>query len=797
MSRPNFPRSTRRALVLVAVVLAGCGATESTADLAVSLDGGPHSDAGGPPPNDAGNVACDPSLRSCAHQFTWQFTAGNIQPDTVEVRGTFNNWAPGALPMSLNNGVWTATGNLPWGANVEYKFWAQWNNNPGNPLWITDPANSDIGADGNSLLPDVMCAAWTCAAAKPKLVLVAAPAVTPSAYSFDVQFIPGGAELDPSKIVVALNGAPVAQGAVPYDATTHRFTVSVTSGVSSPNKFGYLFHVTDLKNESASLFVPFWVENTPFEWKDALMYEVMTDRFLAGGTSKAGPTGPPTDPVGDWKGGDFGGVTKKINDGYFDNMGVNTLWISSPVLGTKRCEMGTGGNAGHCLSGYHSYFPIATGWVSGSESDTVFSGNGVTNPIDPHFGTADDLKALVSAAHKHGIRVLTDLVVNHVFADSTPPDNQTPERAPLFVAHGSDGAWFNVPYNVSVNDCGAENLWDTPTSQTWNRTNCWFDSYLPDFNTASPVVNDAVANHAVWLMEEFNLDGFRVDAAKQVMNNICVDLRTKVNAAIGTSLYFYMVGEALGGNVDNVMDCVGADRFDGSMNDPLHNTIVNTFLQGSENGNSLDGDLQYDEATWTGRYPNALMGHFFGSHDVPRAISQAAGNVGDPWKSPPPAQETNPTSFERLAMAQAFVLTYDSLPILWMGDEFGMPGSFDPDNRRLMRFDAALSASEQATLKGFQKLGRARASHSALRRGNRTRLWVDGTFYAYGRVDGSDVVVAAFNLDGGGSATRTITVSNIGLTGTVTDALSGTSATVTNGMLTITLPPLTAAVFTH
>jgi glycosidase len=244
------------------------------------------------------------------------------------------------------------------------------------------------------------------------------------------------------------------------------------------------------------------------------------------------------------------------------------------------------------------------------------------------------------------------------------------------------------------------------------------------------------------------------------------------------------------------MDCVGADKLDGSVNDPLHNTIVGTFLQGGENGNSLDNDIQYDESTWTGRYSNALMGHFFGSHDVPRAISLAANNVGNQWTSPPPAQETNATAFKRLSLAQAFLLTYNPIPILWMGDEFGMPGSADPDNRRTMRFDGALSASETATLTNFQKLGKIRAAHSAFRRGNRTRLWVDAGFYAYGRVDGSDVVVAAFNLDGSNSATKTISVTNIGLTGTVTDALSGTTATVTGGNLTITLAPLTAAVFT-
>ncbi|MGZ6780460.1 MAG: alpha-amylase family glycosyl hydrolase, partial [Mycobacterium sp.] len=613
---------------------------------------------------------------------------------------------------------------------------------------------------------------------QPQLLLAAMPTTSASGYSFQVNFVPGSAELDPAKTIITLNGAPVAAGAVPYDAGTHTFTVSVSSGVTSPNKYGYVFRVQDLDGKPATLFVPFWIEAASFQWKDAFVYELMTDRFLPGGTSKSGPTGPPTDPAGDWKGGDFGGITQKITQGYFDAMGVNALWISSPVKVTTLCEMGAAGtvNASYCLSGYHSYFPIATGWVYGSENDPLFTGQGITNPIDPHFGTADDLKTLINTAHAHGIRVLVDLVVNHVFSDANPPKGQTGQTAPLYVSHQSDAAWFNLPYDYGSNDCGHDNLWDAPTSQKWNRTNCWFNPFLPDFNTTSPTVDDIVVNHAVWLMEEFNLDGFRVDATKQVASNICVDLRAKISTAISTKLPFYMVGEALGGVVDFVMDCVGADKLDGSVSDPLHGTIVSTFLSGSEDGNGLDKDIQYDEATWTGRYANALMGHFFGSHDVPRAISLAANNVGDPWTTRPPAQETNQSAFQRLQLAQAFLLTYNPIPILWMGDEFGLPGSSDPDNRRMMRFDAALSGSEKAALTNLQKLGKARAAHSAFRRGTRTRLWVDGTFYAFGRVDGTDIVVTAFNLDANNPATRSIPVNNIGLTGTVTDALSGNSA---------------------
>ncbi len=571
---------------------------------------------------------CPDSSRWCAHSFTY---AGNGTEKSVVVSGDWDSWR---IPVSLtaSGNSWSVSVPLPWNTAVEYKFHVNYSS--GTDAWLTDPSNPSTIVDGsntNSLLAAATCDPYSCMAplaSGPLLQLAAQPTTSATAYSFVVNFIPDGAELDTTKTVITLNGAPVTAAAVPYDATAHTFTVSVSSGITSPNKYGYVFQVTDLNGKSATLFVPFWIEATTWEWQDAFLYEVMIDRFIAGGTSKLGPTGPPTAAAGDWKGGDFGGVTAKINAGYFDAMGVNALWISSPVKVTTLCEMGAANtpNAPYCLSGYHSYFPLATGWTYGSESDPLFSGNGITNPIDPHFGTAADLKALVNAAHARGIRVLVDLVVNHVFADAAPPQNQTAQLAPLWVAHQTDSNWFNLPYNASVNDCGAENLWDTATTSMWNRTNCWFDPYLPDFNTTDGDVNDTVANHAVWLMEQFNLDGFRVDATKQVTNNICIDLRGKLKAAISTGLPFYMVGEALGGVVDFVMDCVGADRLDGSVNDPLHNTIVST-LSGSENVSSLDSDIQYDESTWTGVYANALMGHFFGSHDVPRAISIANNDV--------------------------------------------------------------------------------------------------------------------------------------------------------------------------
>ena len=93
-------------------------------------------------------------------------------------------------------------------------------------------------------------------------------------------------------MVTLRTGSPAA-AAVPYDAVTQTFTVSVSSGVVSPNKYGYLFQVPDASDNPRRLFVPFWVESSSFEWNDAFMYEVMIDRFFHGGQARSGPNGRP------------------------------------------------------------------------------------------------------------------------------------------------------------------------------------------------------------------------------------------------------------------------------------------------------------------------------------------------------------------------------------------------------------------------------------------------------------------------------------------------------------------------
>ena len=132
------------------------------------------------------------------------------------------------------------------------------------------------------------------------------------------------------------------------------------------------------------------------DWRDAVMYFVLVDRFDDGDPSNDATVAGAELP-GQYQGGDFKGLQQKIDDGYFDQLGINTIWITSPLDNTHLAEPGSDG---HQYSGYHGYWP---------KDETM---------IDSHFGTEADLKAMIDSAHAHGIQILIDYVMNHVTTDS-------------------------------------------------------------------------------------------------------------------------------------------------------------------------------------------------------------------------------------------------------------------------------------------------------------------------------------------------------------------------------------------
>ena len=508
--------------------------------------------------------------------------------------------------------------------------------------------------------------------------------------------------------------------------------------------------------EVEPLFVPLWVEPEPFEWRDATIYFTFTDRFRDGDWDQP----PRFDPVpgvpelANYMGGDFLGIIHAIEEGYFEQLGVNTLWLS-PVY--ENPEGGFVGHDGAMYSGYHGYWPVLA--------------RAPERRFGDRWGEADDrLRELIDAAHARGIRVLFDLVLNHVHEDHEYTSSH-PE-------------WFG-----SGCVCGRDCDWDE------HALDCWFTSYLPDLDYRNHAIVVQMVEDVLWWAREYDVDAFRIDAAKHmdhvIMRTLSMRVREELEAGGGAP--FYLVGETytFTDGHDLIMRYVADYELDGQFDFPLYYGIRDAFC-GGMSLRSLEGMVATGEAA----YGEALMSPFLGNHDVSRFATACAGNDRGPWGETPDLMAaggstvTEQRLIDRASMAFAFLLTQPGAPLVYYGDEIGLAGSGDPDNRRLMTFAPYLSANQAELLERVGRIGRARAGSTALRRGSRRELWVDDDFYVYVRdAGGGDAALVALNRSGS-PRSETVTVPAAhGLAGrTLEDvARPGRSVTVVGGSATVSL----------
>ncbi len=686
---------------------------------------------------------CD--MRSCGTVV--EYDPGSQTINHLFIRGEFNGWGEGDELEKEEDGIYRITLTLTPG-DYAYKLFNQDSN-----TWFEDPGNpftKYVNGQRNSRLRVSDCD-------EPQLVLLESPEVSGNDISFDVAIIRGnaGSAIDSDLLVATRNGQTLASM---YDAENRRFTIRDTN--LSPNKYAYQFRVTDESGKSSNkLFVPVWVEEQQFDWKDGVMYFVMTDRFNDGDSSN-NALAPNVDFRANWQGGDFAGVSDKIQSGYFDDLGVNVIWISSISMNTQGSGMGV--SDGKNYSGYHSYWPVSTGWTE----EEPLSG---VEAVDPHFGDLQEFKDLVEEAHLHGIRVIVDFVANHFH-----------ESHPLYQQHKNDG-WFHTPQYV----CG----WDRPIE-------CWFTGYLPDLEYKNLDVLDRMTDHAVWLVQETNIDGFRLDAVKHMIHDFGWTLRARIDEEVDTTedIRFYMVGETFVGadEASTILAYIGEDELDGQFDFPIYWRVLWTFLKESSDFNSLNGFMNINDSY----YPDyAVMSNFMGNHDVARAISEANfENVGDPWGYQP-GVPSNVDVFKKMRLAWSYLLTIPGIPLIYYGDEIGLPGASDPDNRRMMIFGNELSTDQNNTLQHVRALGQIRRNHPALSRGTRTTLSIDADFWVYALVEGSDKVVVVLNRNGSAQS-RSVNLSSIGITsGTLTDELNGGSVSVSGGSITVNAPAKSALIF--
>ncbi|TNF26063.1 MAG: alpha-amylase [Deltaproteobacteria bacterium] len=523
-------------------------------------------------------------------------------------------------------------------------------------------------------------------------------------------------------------------------------------------------------------------------WDNAVIYFVITDRFFNGNTANDHSYGREDDgdkEIATFHGGDLAGLTDKIEDGYFDALGVSALWITAPYEQVHGWI--SGNNIKHYA--YHGYFAL---------DFTV---------VDKNMGTAEELRYFIDTAHEHGLRVIFDVVMNHP-GYATPADldefgvdvlldgweSATP--ATLYDYIDFDSANFGDWWGPNWIRAEIGGGYPGPGSDNYTKN----VDYLPDFRTESTQTNIglpvfyknkadtqavektpyAVRDYLVeWLTDwvrAYGVDGFRCDTAKHVEMASWKALNAKADEALAewrsshpdkafpdsdyadTAHPFWMTGEVfphgvakdeyfLDGGFDSVLNFDFQAAASAALDDP--SAIEGTWADYAQKINTDDAF-------------NVLT--YISSHDTSLFFERYAGK-----------------SLDKQKVAGTLLMLTPGAVQVFYGDENARGyGSASSDNSHKTRTDYAWGDNPDV-LAHWQKLGRFRKAHRAVGAGSHAK--VSDAPYAFVRVKDDDVVYVAL----GASGDVTLDVSAQFADGTaLRDAYTGATASVAGGSVTFT-----------
>jgi cyclomaltodextrinase len=323
--------------------------------------------------------------------------------------------------------------------------------------------------------------------------------------------------------------------------------------------------------------------------------------------------------------------------------------------------------------------------------------------VDPRFGDNRQLAALVAECHARRWHVILDGVFNHTGVDAAPFKSlrEEGERSPY-------RNWYFVKgFPIEVKD-GQQSYVG------------WFGSpWLPKLNLANPDTRRFMLGVGTYWLEQAGIDGWRLDAADEVSHDYWVDFRRRVRAVNPNA---YIVGEIWG----DARSWLQGDQFDSVMNYRWRGVTLDFFAQDKLSPTGFDSAM----ARIREDYPDSatdVMFNILDSHDTERIRNLCGGN----WL--------------RQRQATLFQLTYPGTPCIYYGDEIGLEGGRDPDDRRCMIWDRAQWRTE--VLAFYKQALSLRRAHPALRRGDyRTVLAEDGAgLYAFTRTYGRERALIVFN----------------------------------------------------
>lgn len=449
---------------------------------------------------------------------------------------------------------------------------------------------------------------------------------------------------------------------------------------------------------------------SPDDWRDVVIYQIVTDRFSDGDPSNDAVEGhyAPADGY-QIHGGDFAGIEQRLD--YLVNLGVGAIWIS-PVPVNVNAE-------------YHGY-----------AARDLFS-------IAPHFGTLSELQSLVNACHARGISVIIDVVMNHMgdlidSGDAGYPAYKYPGTYTLrwrdagdrysgvlddltkFHAHGQIGN-FTDPEQILGELFG-----------------------LDDLKTEDPTVRALLVQAAEWLIGNTDCDGFRIDTVKHVEMDFWDTWCPQVHgyaAGLGKNAFF-MFGEIYDGSDVKCGSYTGTVtpgnyKLDSVLYFPMYFTTTGVF--GFDNPPSWIGG-EYGALGAYDPTSRERLVTFLDNHDDARFLSFGIANQDE----------------AKLRTALGWLLTSRGVPAIYYGTEQEFDGGGDPYNREDMwdgQWDFGPSDGDNFDLvhplfRYTAKLLQVRRRHAALRRGETIERYVEGGgpgLYLYERRSDDDTVLVAVN----------------------------------------------------
>jgi glycosidase len=438
--------------------------------------------------------------------------------------------------------------------------------------------------------------------------------------------------------------------------------------------------------------------------RNDVIYLIMPDRFADGDPSNDQPVGAVSGSYDRkqakaYHGGDLKGIQEHLP--YLKDLGVTTLWLT-PLYEND-----------DSTSDYHGYHAV-----------DEYS-------VEDHFGTMADLQALVANAHQIGMKVLLDMVPNHVgpkhpWALSQPDPGWLHGTVEHHINNSTyDFAPVSDPHAVVANYITA--------------LNGWFADTLPDLAQENPLAASYLLQNALWWTESGGVDGFRIDTFPYVPRKFWAYYH---DGLFTTYPQFFTVGEI--SSTDPTVTSYwagGQTGFDGidtrlttPLDFPMYEAIREVVAHG-ESAKKIVEVLRQDRL-----YPHPeLLVTFIDNHDKKRFLTEADG------------------SREKLKLAFSLLATLRGIPQLYYGDEVAMAGGDDPDDRRDFpggfpgdAHDAftrqGRTPEEQDVFTHVQTLLRLRRQHIALRTGVQKHVAVADKYYAFTREgDGERLLIVLHN----------------------------------------------------